>query len=475
MLFGSDAQVLAVAQREHRQSFPQPGWVEHDPLEIWANTKLVVAEALQRAGLTSRDLSAVGITNQRETTVVWDRHTGHPVCPAIVWQDTRTAALLGQFSGVDFRQRCGLPLATYFSAPKLRWIFDRYPVAAERAAQGDLLAGTMDSWLIWNLSGRKHHVTDVTNASRTMLMNLHTLDWDPVLLDTFGVPKETLPAIRPSATVYGEATGVLAGVPIAAMLGDQQAALFGQGCTEQGQVKATFGTGAFLLMNTGTQPQSSSHGLLTTVGYQIGDTPAVYALEGSIAVAGSLVQWLRDKLGIISSAADIEPLASQVSDTGGCYLVPAFSGLYAPHWRGDARGVIAGLTGYVTKAHLARAALEATAWQTRDVVAAMQADTGLTLHDLRVDGGMSANGLFLRLLADSLGVIVRRPRNIETTALGAALAAGLTTGFFLPGTQQDVDLEEKPELDGVERDHRYRSWQKAVQRSFGWTASETKG
>ncbi|MGV2384976.1 MAG UNVERIFIED_CONTAM: glycerol kinase GlpK [Thermobifida fusca] len=478
IIFNRHGDVVALGQREHRQIFPRPGWVEHDAEEIWANVVAVVEEALAAGGLRRHQLAAVGITNQRETTVVWDRQTGQPVHHAIGWQDTRTDRLLRVLGGTEgqdrFRQRCGLPLATYFSGPKLRWLLDEIPGLRERAQRGEVLFGTMDTWLVWQLTGR--HVTDVTNASRTMLMNLRTLDWDAETLDAMGIPAAMLPEIRSSAEVYGTATGPLAGVPVAAALGDQHAALFGQTCFDPGDVKGTYGTGAFLVLNTGTEPVVSTNGLLTTVGYQIGGQPAVYALEGSIAMAGSLVQWLRDNLGMITHAAEIEELASQVADNGGCYIVPAFSGLFAPHWRSDARGIIAGLTSYVTKAHLARAVLEATAWQTREVVDAMNSDSGIPLASLKVDGGMVANRLLNQILADVLDVEVVRPKVAETTCLGAAYAAGLAVGYWpdldsLRANWQH-DATWTPQIDAQVRDREYRNWTKAVRRTFGWVESE---
>ena len=472
MVFDEDGHIVSVAQREHRQIFPRPGWVEHDAAEIWDAVQAVVADAVTGSGIEFGQLVALGITNQRETTVLWDRHTGRPVANAVVWQDTRTDALVRSLSAHDelFRERAGLPPATYFSGPKIRWLLDENPGLRERAERGDVLFGTVDSWLIWRLTGR--HVTDVTNASRTMLMDIRTLAWDDELLAALGVPRAMLPEIRPSAEVYGTADA-LGGVPVAAALGDQQAALFGQTCFSPGETKSTYGSGSFLLMNTGVEPVASEHGLLTTVGYQIGDAPATYALEGSIAVTGSLVQWLRDNLGLISSAAEIETLAGTVDDNGGCYFVPAFSGLFAPHWRADARGVIAGLTGFVTKGHIARAVLEATAWQTRDVVDAMNADAGLALTSLRADGGMTANNLLMQILADVLAVPVVRPMVAETTCLGAAYAAGLATGYW-----PDVDslranwhkaAEWHPQIEPETRDRERHNWRKAVERSLDWS------
>ncbi|MFI9788445.1 glycerol kinase GlpK [Kitasatospora sp. NPDC051984] len=479
ILFGADGRIVAVEQQEHAQLFPQPGWVEHDAAEIWTRVQAVVRGALEKAGLTREDIRAVGITNQRETTVLWDRHTGEPVYNAIVWQDTRTEALcreLGRNVGQDrFRRETGLPLASYFAGPKIRWLLDNVEGLRERAEAGDILFGTMDTWVIWNLTGGANggrHVTDVTNASRTLLMNLHTLEWDERIAESIGVPMAMLPQIRSSAEVYGEAVGVLAGVPVAAALGDQQAALFGQTCFDVGEAKSTYGTGTFLLLNTGERIVNSYHGLLTTVGYRIGDQPPVYALEGSIAVTGSLVQWLRDQLGIISTAAEIETLAGTVEDNGGAYFVPAFSGLFAPYWRSDARGVITGLTRYVTKGHLARAVLEATAWQTREVVDAMQKDSGVTLTALKVDGGMTSNNLLMQNIADVLDVPVERPYVAETTALGAAYAAGLAVGFWdgLDTLRANWHraAEWTPRMDGATRESEHRNWLKAVERTMGW-------
>ena len=492
ILFGADGRIVAVEQQEHAQIFPQPGWVEHDAAEIWTRVQAVVSGALDKAGLTREDIRAVGITNQRETTVLWDRHTGEPVHHAIVWQDTRTEALcreLGRAGGEGagspavgqdrFRPETGLPLASYFAGPKIRWLLDNVEGLRERAEAGDILFGTMDTWVIWKLTGGVHggrHVTDVTNASRTLLMNLHTLEWDERIAESIGVPMAMLPEIRSSAEVYGEAVGVLAGVPVAAALGDQQAALFGQTCFDVGEAKSTYGTGTFLLLNTGERIVNSYHGLLTTVGYRIGDQPPVYALEGSIAVTGSLVQWLRDQLGIISTAAEIETLAGTVEDNGGAYFVPAFSGLFAPYWRDDARGVIAGLTRYVTKAHIARAVLEATAWQTREIADAMTKDSGVDLTALKVDGGMTSNNLLMQTLADFLDAPVVRPMVAETTCLGAAYAAGLAIGFW-PDTDAlranwKRAAEWTPRMDAAKRDREYKHWLKAVQATMGWIDEE---
>ncbi len=474
IVFDQAGAIAAIDQREHRQIFPRPGWVEHDALEIWANVEASVRGALGKLEIGPADLAAVGITNQRETTLVWNQATGQPIHNAIVWQDTRTDRLVRQLAaeaGQDrFRDRCGLPLATYFSGPKIRWLLDEVPGARDAAEAGELLFGTMDSWLIWKLTGR--HVTDVTNASRTMLMNLATLDWDDSLLDAIGIPRSILPQICSSSEVYGTARGVLEGVAVASALGDQQAALFGQTCFSPGEGKCTYGTGAFLLINTGERPVASASGLLTTVGYRIGNAPAVYALEGSIAVAGALVQWVRDNLGLIQAAPEIEALALSVENNGGCYFVPAFSGLFAPHWRSDARGVIVGLTGYITKGHIARAVLEATAWQIREVVDAMEADSGVVLSLLKVDGGMTANDLLMQIQADFLGAPVVRPAITETTCLGAAYAAGLAIGFWPDAESLRAnwrqDAEWKPVLAADEREREFASWKKAVQRTLDW-------
>ncbi|KJY41950.1 glycerol kinase [Streptomyces sp. NRRL B-1568] len=479
IVFDRSGRIVAVDQREHRQIFPRPGWVEHDAGEIWAKVQAVVAGALARAGLSAGEVSALGITNQRETTVLWDRATGKPVHNAIVWQDTRTAALcheLGGALGPDrFRQATGLPLASYFSGPKAAWLLEEVPGLRRRAENGEIAFGTVDSWLVWNLTGGTDggvHVTDVTNASRTLLMNLETLQWDPAILSALRIPEPMLPEIRSSAEVYGRATGKLAGVPVAAALGDQQAAVFGQTCYRVGEAKNTYGTGSFLLLNTGTRPVASKNGLLTTVGYRLGGEEPVYCLEGSIAVTGALVQWLRDQLGLIRSTDEIEPLAASVPDNGGAYIVPAFSGLYAPYWRSDARGVVTGLTRFVTRAHLARAVLEATSWQTREVVDAMYQDSGVRITELKVDGGMTANGLLMQHQADVLGVPVIRPVVSETTCLGAAYAAGLATGVWDGPdelrTHWRRDAEWTPSMPAEVREREYRNWRKAVERTFGW-------
>ena len=483
MVFDAAGAVVSSDQMEHRQLLPRAGWVEHDPLEIWANTQRVVAAAVEKAGLSPGRIAACGITNQRETTVVWDRATGTPIYNAVVWQDTRTdgiCARLGALGGgVDrYRDRVGLPIATYFAAPKVRWILDHVDGARQRAERGELLFGTVDSWLLWNLTGGVDggvHVTDVTNASRTMLMDLDRLGWDPDIGAEIGVPPEMLPEIRSSAEVYGRvrAPDALAGVPVASALGDQHAATFGQVCFDVGSAKNTYGTGNFLLQNTGNERVRSDHGLITTVGYRVGDADPVYALEGSIAVTGSLVQWLRDNLGLIRSAPEVEQLARTVDDNGGAYIVPAFSGLFAPYWRPDARGVIAGLTRYVTKGHLARAALEATAFQTREVVDAMTADSGVQLGELKVDGGMVGNELLMQFQADILGVPVVRPAMAETTALGAAYAAGLAVGYWSGVDELRRNWTEgrrwEPRMDPATRDRELSNWRKAVARTMDWT------
>ncbi len=481
MIFDADGQVAGRAAREHRQIYPRPGWVEHDALEIWRNVEACIGEAMASLGIGPGDLAAVGITNQRETTLLWDRVSGEPIANAIVWQDTRTSDLihaLAKDGGMDrLRDRCGLPLATYFSGPKIRWLLDNVPGARARAEAGALMFGTVETWLIWKLTGE--HVTEVTNASRTMLMNLATLEWDETLLAVIGVPRAILPAIRSSSEVYGEARGVLAGVKVAAALGDQQAALFGQACFEPGEGKCTYGTGAFLLMNTGAEIVLSKHGLLTTVAYKVGDASAVYGLEGSIAIAGSLVQWLRDNLGFIQAASEIEALARSVEDNGGCYVVPAFSGLFAPRWRTDARGVIVGLTGYVTKAHIARAALEAVAWQAVEVVQALCNDMKRvgreSLGLLKVDGGMTANALLMQFQADVLDCEVVRSAIPETTCLGAAYAAGLAVGFW-PNLETlrshwREDGRWTPAMSAESRAAERANWDKAVSRTLDWTVA----
>ncbi|AEV84807.1 glycerol kinase [Actinoplanes sp. SE50] len=463
ILFDRRATVVGVARAEHPQSYPQPGWVEHDAARIWRDVRRLIGRVLREAGVT--EVAAIGIANQRETTVLWDRATGVPVAPAIVWQDTRTAELVSALDPEVIRSRTGLPPATYFSATKIQWLLDNVQGLRERAGRGEVLFGTMDSWLIWNLTGGAH-LTDVTNASRTMLMNLSTLDWDDELLARFAIPRAMLPEIRSSAEVYATASSVLPGVPIAAAIGDQQAALFGQTCFEPGEAKCTYGTGGFLLMNTGTTPVRSSHGLITTVGYRIGDQAPMFALEGSIAITGSLVQWMRDGLGLIGTASEIETLAGTVRDNGGCYIVPAFSGLFAPHWDSRARGVIVGLTSYITKAHLARAVLEATGWQTRDVVDAMNADAGLALTALNVDGGMTADNLLMQIVADFLDVPVVRPMVAETVSLGAAYAAGLAVGYWSDPRDLRANRHHAgrwtPAMDAGRRAAEHRRWRRAV-------------
>src|SRR4051812_18184606 len=484
MIFNHGGEVVSVAQKEHEQIYPKPGWVEHDPKEIWARTQEVMDEAVNTAGATADDIAALGITNQRETALVWDKNTGEPVMNAIVWQDTRTDRLVDQYSkdgGQDrLRSKTGLPLATYFSGPKIRWILDNVDGAQERADAGDLLFGNMDTWCIWNLTGGTNggiHMTDPSNASRTLLMNLETLDWDDELLDIIGVPRAMLPEVRPSSAVYGEvASGALSGVQIAGDLGDQQAATFGQTCFSPGEAKNTYGTGNFMLLNTGTELVHSKNGLLTTVGYKIGDQDAVYCLEGSIAITGALVQWLRDNLKMIKAAPEVEELAASVEDNGGCYIVPAFSGLFAPYWKSNARGVFAGLTRYVNAGHIARATLEATAFQSREVVEAMNQDSGVNLESLKVDGGMVGNELLMQFQADLLGVPVIRPKVAETTSLGAAYAAGLATGFW----NEVEDLREnwvedkrwEPQMQEDKRDEYYKYWKKAVTRTFDWFEAE---
>ncbi|MEU6221577.1 glycerol kinase GlpK [Streptomyces sp. NPDC047022] len=479
ILFDHRGRLASVAQREHEQFFPHPGWVEHDALEIWRNLQRIVPDALAGFGMEPAQIAAIGIANQRETTVLWDRRTGVPMCKAIVWQDTRTAPLVEELEkqpGTEFfLDRCCLPPSTYFSAPRIRWLFDHVQGLEQRARDGEVLFGTIETWLIWNLTGGPAgglHITDATNASRTMLMNIRTLSWDEELMEFFGVPRAMLPEIRPSAEVYGEAGALLPGIRICAALGDQQAALFGQTCFSPGEAKCTYGTGSFLVMNTGTDLVRSRHGLLSTVAYKIDDQPTVYGLEGPIAVTGSLVQWFRDRLGLINSAPEIETLALTVADNGGCYIVPAFSGLFAPHWRSDARGVIVGLTSYITKGHLARAVLEATGWQTREVVDAMNADSSLALKELKVDGGMTADNLLMQFVADVLDVPVVRPMVAETVSLGAAYAAGLAAGYW-----SDLEVLRRnwhragqwmPDMDPEVREREYESWRRAVQRSLGW-------
>ncbi|RZT16944.1 glycerol kinase [Kribbella sp. VKM Ac-2569] len=484
ILFDRRGRLVSVAQREHRQLFPRPGWVEHDAEEIWRNVARVVPAAIRQIGAAPSQVVAIGITNQRETSLLWDRRTGRPIGHAVVWQDTRTDRLVTELAGDEgadrFADLCGLPLTTYFSAPRIKWMLDHTPGLRQRAERGEVLFGTMETWLIWNFTGgpnsQAQHVTDVTNASRTMLMNIETLEWDDKLLEAFDVPRAILPEIRPSSGVFATATEVLPGVRIGAALGDQQAALFGQTCFSAGEAKCTYGTGSFLLLHTGQEIVRSKHGMLTTVAYQIGDQPASYALEGSMAVTGSLVQWFRDGLGMIHTAAEIETLARTVDDNGGAYIVPAFSGLFAPHWRSEARGVIAGLTGYITKGHLARAVLEATGFQTLEVVDAMNADSGIALTALKVDGGMTANNLLMQFLADLLDVPVVRPMVTETVSLGAAYAAGLAVGYWpdLEGLRSNWHRAGQwmPHMDPARRATEYANWQAAVQRTFNWIRTE---
>ncbi len=478
IVFNHAGQIVGSGQKEHEQILPKAGWVEHNAIEIWENIREVVSIALADAQVNKDSLAAVGVTNQRETTLVWDKNTGKPVYNAIVWQDTRTAKIIEELGGGDqdkYKDRVGLPLATYFCGPKVKWILDNVDGAREQAEAGNLIMGTMDTWVIWNLTGGVDggvHVTDVTNASRTMLMDLKTLSWDAEIAADMGIPMSMLPEIRSSSEVYGKGrpAGLLYDVPIAGDLGDQQAATFGQAAFEVGMAKNTYGTGCFMLMNTGEEIVPSKNGLLTTVCYKIGDNKPIYALEGSIALAGSLVQWLRDQLGIISSAPEVEELAAD--DNGGIYFVPAFSGLFAPYWRSDARGAIVGMTRFVDKRHFARAALEATAYQTREVLDAMEADSGVKLAELKVDGGMTMNETLMQFQADQVGVPVIRPVVAETTALGAAYAAGIAVGFW-NGEQDVIDnwAEAKrwePKMDEGERNRLYRQWKKAVTRTFDW-------
>lgn len=475
IIFNKAGEIISVGQKEHQQIYPQAGWVEHNPDEIWKNTQEVIGLALGKANLSAKDITAVGITNQRETTVVWNRHTGKPYYNAIVWQDTRVGSELAELAkdgGMDrFRAKTGLPLAAYFSGLKLRWLLNNIQGLRADAEKGDAIFGNMDTFIAWHLTGGLH-ITDVTNASRTQLMDLATCQWDDEILGIFNIPKIMLPEIKPSSAVYGLAKGVLGGVPLAGILGDQQAALVGQTCFNPGQGKNTYGTGCFLLMNTGEKPVPSQHGLLTTVAYQLGNEPVHYALEGSVAITGALVQWLRDNLGIIKNSPDIEKLAKQVDDNGGCYFVPAFSGLYAPYWKSDARGVIVGLTRYVNKSHIARAALEATAFQTWEVLEAMEKDAGIPITSLRVDGGMVVNQLLMQFQADILGAEVICPKIIETTALGAAYAAGLAVGYWenLDDLRKNWGIAHtwKKQMPTEKREHLQGQWEKAVTKSFDW-------
>jgi glycerol kinase len=482
MIFNHAGEPVGVHQMEHEQIYPRAGWVEHDPMEIWARTQDVVRGALQAAGLSASDLAAVGVTNQRETAVVWDKNTGKPYYNAIVWQDTRTDKIIKDLEGGvgqnRFRDKVGLPLATYFSGPKVRWILDNVDGVREAAERGDAIFGNIDTWVIWNLTGGPNggvHVTDVTNASRTMLMNLKTLDWDTDIAETMGVPLSMLPEIRPSSGLYGHTLedGPFGGrIPVSGDLGDQQAATVGQACFSPGEAKNTYGTGCFMILNTGTEIVPSKSGLLTTLCYKFGDQPAVYALEGSIAITGALVQWLRDNLNFFEKSSDIEQFAASVEDNGGIYFVPAFSGLFAPYWRSDARGAIVGMTRYVNKGHICRAALEATAYQTREVLDAMQTDSGVELTALKVDGGMVFNELLMQFQADVLGVPVVRPKVAETTALGAAYAAGLAVGFWA-GTDDmranwGMDKTWEPDAGSNASTELYAQWKKAVTRTFDW-------
>lgn len=481
IVFKHNGTIHSSGQLEHDQIFPRAGWVEHNPEQIWNNVREAVGLALTRGNLTHDDIVAVGITNQRETAVVWDRNTGKPVYNAIVWQDTRTQKIVDELGGAEgadkYKAIVGLPLATYFSGPKVKWILDNVEGAREAAERGDLMFGNTDTWVLWNMTGGTDggvHLTDVTNASRTMLMNIDSLTWNEDIAKDMGIPLSMLPEIRSSSEVYGTGRqrGLLPGVPIAGILGDQQAATFGQACFEKGTAKNTYGTGNFMLLNTGTEPVHSKNGLLTTVCYKIGDAPQVYALEGSIAVTGSLVQWMRDNLGMFEEAKDVEYYASKVEDNGGAYFVPAFSGLFAPYWRPDARGALVGLTRFVNKNHIARAALEATAFQTREVLDAMNADSGVDLTELKVDGGMVANELLMQFQADILDVDVVRPQVAETTALGAAYAAGIAVGFW-DGEQDVIDnwAEDKrwsSTMESSERDRQYRLWKKAVSKTLDW-------
>lgn len=487
IIFDHSGSIISIGQKEHEQILPRAGWVEHNPIEIRDNVREVIGEALSKADINRHEVAAVGITNQRETAVVWDKNTGEPVYNAIVWQDTRTADIVRELAGdkgLDrYKAVSGLGLSTYFSGPKIKWILDNVEGARERAEAGDLYFGNTDSWVLWNLTGGPNggvHVTDVTNASRTMLMDVRKLEWDPQICEDMGIPMSMLPEIRSSSEVYGKGArnSLIIDTPIAGILGDQQAATFGQACFEKGMAKNTYGTGCFMLINTGTEAVTSENGLLTTVCYKIGDQDPVYALEGSIAVAGSLVQWLRDQIGLIKTAPEVEKLAASVEDNGGVYIVPAFSGLFAPYWKDDARGVIVGLTRFNNKGHLARAVMESTAFQTAEVLEAMNADSGVELGELRVDGGMTANDTLMQFQADLLGVDVVKPVVAETTALGAAYAAGIAVGFW--EGEQDVidnwqeDKRWKPSMDKAERDRQMRLWKKAVTRTFDWVDDDVR-
>ena len=479
ILFDHSGNIIGKAQKEHEQFYPKPGWVEHDPIEIWRSTQLVIQNALSSSKLDENEISAIGITNQRETTLIWNRFTGKPYYPAIVWQDTRTDMLcneLARSGGQDrFRSKTGLPLATYFSGPKIAWMLENVAGLRLAAENGDAIFGNIDTWVLWNLTGGVNgglHFTDVSNASRTMLMDLETLDWDDEILNILNIPRTMLPEIKPSSQVYGYARGLVNGIPVSGILGDQQAALFGQTCYEPGEAKNTYGTGCFMLMNTGKKPVTSKYGLLTTLGYKIGDQDAIYCLEGSIAITGALVQWLRDNMRMIDTSSEVEALAATVKDSGGIYIVPAFSGLYAPYWRSDARGVIVGLTRYINRGHIARAALEATAYQTREVLEAMEKDSGVSLKALKVDGGMVANDLLMQFQADMVNVPVIRPVVAETTALGAAYAAGLAVGFWNDFDELRANWKQDavwtPNMEEQTRKDLYKGWKKAVSRTFDW-------
>lgn len=479
IVFNQKGEIVASSQKEHQQIYPKPGWVEHNPIEIWETSQFVMQNALEKSSLTCQDIAAIGVTNQRETTIVWDKNTGKPFYNAIVWQDTRTDQICNQLAkgqGIDrFRKTTGLPLATYFSGPKIKWIFDNVPGVKQAAKDGAALFGNIDTWLIWNLTGGirgGRHITDVSNASRTLLMNLQTLQWDAEMLSEMEIPQSILPEIASSSQIYGYSTDVCAGIPIAGDLGDQQAALFGQTCFDPGEAKNTYGTGCFMLMNTGLKPVQSKTGLLSTLGYKIGEESAVYCLEGSIAITGALVQWLRDNLKIIEKSADVEELARTVEDNGGIYFVPAFSGLFAPYWRSDARGAIVGMTRFVNRGHIARAALEATAYQTREVLEAMEKDSNVKLSSLKVDGGMVRNELLMQFQADILNVPVVKPKVAETTALGAAYAAGLAVGYWKNTVELrqnwGKDTEWKPRMDQDDRDRYFKKWKKAVSRTLDW-------
>lgn len=479
IIFNQSANIISIDQMEHRQIYPQPGWVEHDALEIWNNTQEVLYNAINKAKIDLKEIASIGITNQRETTVLWNPKTGQPYGHAIVWQDTRTSDICNELiknSGQDrLRKKTGLPIATYFSGPKIKWLLDKEPDLLSKAKNGEVLFGNMDTWLIWNLTGRKEggiHITDVSNASRTMLMNLDTLQWDKDILELLEIPINILPEIRSSSEIYGESKVPITGIPIAGDLGDQQAALFGQTCFEPGEAKNTYGTGCFMLMNTGTKIVPSNFGLLTTLGYKIGSQAPVYCLEGSIAITGALVQWLRDNLQLISKSSEVEDLAKTVDDNGGIYFVPAFSGLFAPYWRSDARGVIVGMTRFINRGHFARAALEATAYQTREVLDAMEKDSGIKLKSLKVDGGMVFNEMLMQFQSDIINVPVIRPKIAETTALGAAYASGLAVGFWQNSNQLKqnwaVDKIWNPAMDNMVRERLMSGWKKAVERSFNW-------